>query len=256
MEECYIMSTYIFERAPNYFDGKQQVFVDASNAIVKNATDLFRSVKGSNQDLTQLFFSTLASFGAARHSVAVSQGTSYAEDFGVRRDRQKGIATLFPLTPLVHPYNEYNKRLLPVIQKQLKSMEYDKVAFKQTKSQVSFDPCLGREAMMEYSILTEEIKNWQKIRFSEEDHQRIYELCEVRPYYHFSDLIRNKEAMQKLREKSPNDYRRLKLLTFYDFLKYTVSPEEKKIGLDPRYGPLSSQWQNAGPFRIFNMGRP
>ena len=225
------MSTYIIERAPNRFGGQQQAFVEASNAIVKNATDLFRKASASNQNLIQLFFSTLGFFGTARNSIAVSHGTPGKRDFGVRRDLKEDFSFGFATTTLRGPYSEYNERLLSVIQKQLKTMEYDKDEFKQTKSQASFDPCLGRDSMTDYSILTK----WQEFSFSEEDYERLYELCEVPPTVgdidgdndRFLKLLGNKDAMKKLGEKSPQDYRRLKLLPSISHLKYT-SPTRLK----------------------------
>ena len=218
------MSTYIIERDPTRFGGQQQAFVEASNAIVKNATDLFRNASLSNQDLIQLFFSTLGFFGASRNSIAVSHETDSAEDFGVRRDRKEDFIPSAE-TCLGGPYSEYNERLLSVIQKQLKTMEYDKADFKQTKSQVSFDPCLGRRSMMDYTIITPELKNWEKVTFTDEDYERIREISEVPRaleddrYDRYVQLLGNKDAMQKLREKSPEDYRRLKLFACFLWLR-------------------------------------
>jgi hypothetical protein len=208
------MSTYIIERAPNQFGGQQQAFVEASNAIVKNATDLFSTAKVSNQDLIQLFFSTLGFFGETRSRIAVSHGTEGAEEFGIRRDLKEDF-TAFVMTPLGDPYDEYNDRLLPVIQKQLKTMEYDLNDFHQTKSQVYFDRCLARRPMMDYSIITPDLPNWEKVTFTDEDYERIREISEVPRALgkdRYVQLLRNKDALWKLREKSPNDYRRLKLL--------------------------------------------
>src|ERR1700740_633004 len=127
-----VMSTYIISREPARFGGQQKAFVDASNAVVKNATNLFRNASLSNQDLVQLFFNTLDSFGAARNHIAVSHGTPKAEIFGIRRDQLEDFHA-FGMTALSHPYTEYNERLLPVIQKQLKTMKYDLYDFQQTK---------------------------------------------------------------------------------------------------------------------------
>ncbi len=83
-------------------------------------------------------------------------------------------------------------------------------------------------SVMDYSILTGEIKNWEQFSFSQEDVQRIYELSEVIPTGHSIDpLLHNKEAMQKLKEKSPNDYLRLKLLGAIPMLRKNY-PEDKK----------------------------
>lgn len=251
------MSTYIFERAPHRFGGQQQAFVDASNAIVQNAANLFRNAISSNQDLIQLFFNTLASFGADRKSIAVDHGTPGAKDFGVRRDSDAeewrggwlyNYFSPFAMTRLSGPYSEYNARLVSQIQKQLKTMEYDKAEFKQTKSQVNFDPCLGRDSIAEYSILTREINDWEKFFFTEKDYQRIYELCEVAPTGDsIEPLLRNKDAMQKLWEKSPEYYRRIKLLTSKNDLKHTFPKERKSDWIH-----VAVRTQLNGKLRVFS----
>jgi len=205
----------MISRDPTRFGGQQQAFVDASNAIVKNAAGQFRNASAQSQDLIQLFFRTLDSFAASRHNIAVSHKTPDVELFGIRRDRKEFFGPLFA-TVLGGPYSEYNDRLLPVIQKQLRRMEHDVFDFQQTKSQVYSERSLGRRTMMDYSILTQEVNSWQNINYSEEDYERLYKLCEATPddeEHPYPHLTKNITAMQKLREKSPNDYRRLTLLT-------------------------------------------
>jgi hypothetical protein len=155
----------------------------------------------------------------------VSHGTLSPEEFGWRRDGTEEFR-LNRSNLLDGTYSEYNKRLLPAIQKQLKKMKYNLTDFQQTKSQVQFDRCLGRRTIMDYSILTQEYKNWDRDPFD----MGLYELCEVPLHKRdgkIASFMRNKEAMQKLRERSPNVYRRLRLESAKMPLENT-SPEHAK----------------------------
>ena len=175
------MSTYIIEREPNKYGGNQQAYTEKVDKIVADTADAFHQAVETKQDLIQLFHQTLASFEKTRHQIAVEQGTENSERFGSRRDKKENFPGPFGLTTFCRPYHEYNKSVLPVIQKQLKTMKYTHKGFQQTESEIVFEECLGRKSKMEFSIVTEDaLKKWPN-PFTEKEYLRFCKICNVTP---------------------------------------------------------------------------
>lgn len=215
------MSTYIIDRNPYKYGGQQQIYVEQVNGIVTNAADSFSHAVALKLDLTELFQQTLATFGEFRNQIAVNHGTEDAGFFGVRRDQEGSFAGHFAMTPLSHPYDAYNARLLCVIQKHLGTMEHTLERFQQAELQVTFAKCQGKSSALEISLIPRDMLKNLSNYLTVGTYQRLCKLCLVDPIStqdadqlldNFTLLIVNKAAMQRLKLKSLDDYKNLKIL--------------------------------------------
>ena len=209
------MSSYIVERSPDKYGGQQKRYLTEVEALVTETAATFHKAVAQRANLTELFHKTLISLSAIRQSIAKAHGTADAELFGIRRD-----GAIFPgpcaLTSLRSPYEQYHKRLLPYIQKHLSTMRHTLKEFQETVLKIPGEPCLGRASSIEFSILTfEAMKTWPVSQ--SEVYANICKLCSLPipegPFEleQLNQLIKNKTAMQRLKERYPEDYKRLKI---------------------------------------------
>jgi len=209
------MSTYLVGRDPNKYGGHQQSYLQQVDSIVEETAAAFHTAVEGKKDLEELFHETLATLGANRHDMAVAHKTKNADLFGIRRD-QEPFASPAVITPLHHPYDEYNERLLPILQKHLRTMKHTLYEFEQKELKIE-ETCLGRAWSMEFAILSHEDMTKWGFSFNSESYQRLCTLCAIPPSQeplessHFSELVVNKTAMQNLKKASPEDYKRLKI---------------------------------------------
>lgn len=222
------LSSFIVNNEKDKYGDKQTDYIARANATISHAVKSFQEAATAGKDLIKLFHETLAFFGEERHHIARDHKTEKAEYFGIRRDKEefKGPCGM---TPLCGCYREYDDRILPTIQANLKQMEHTFQEFQQTELKIQSDRYLNRGFSKEVSILTYDMmKNWSTSE--REEYERICKLCNVSPKTkdeHLGTLSHNKEAMQTLKTKYPDDYKRLKLSIAILELRKQF-PEERK----------------------------
>ena len=227
------MSSYVVNREPEKYGGQQKDYLEQVKLIVEETANKFSKVVQAGGNITELFHQTIASMSAARNSLAVKHKTKEAENFGFRRDKEP-ILGICGMTSLSSPYQEYNTRLLPVLQKHLSTFTRTLRQFEQRDLKITLTTCLGRKSSIEYSVLSvENMKDWA-YSFSEEETKLLYSFCEIPiPETLTSEgavkVILNKEAMQKLKDKSFETYKKLKIA-------------QAMIEIKPRYDGLKSDW--------------
>jgi hypothetical protein len=227
-------STYIVDRSPNKYGGQQQDYLEQVNHIARETAEAFNTAVESKADLEELFHKTLASLGDARHRIAQEHGTEKADLFGVRRD-QEPFPGISIITPLGHPYEEYNQRLMSMLYRHLKIMEHDLEKFYETKSKILEKKCLGRASSIEFEILTyDTLKEWPSKNYFFERYKKLCEPCSIpsteTPFDPKSlrDLMENKDAMQRLKQASIEDYKRLKITEAIFEITHLYKDEGKK----------------------------
>ncbi|MDR3476819.1 MAG: hypothetical protein P4M14_02160 [Gammaproteobacteria bacterium] len=231
-------SGYLFARKKSEYGGKQQDYINETQRIIKNMAEQWHQAVGDKKNLIQLFHETLNIAGQERNQLAAKHHTQGAASFGKRSDQPENFGGS-PFTPLVPLYEEYNKRVLADIQNYLKKMPHTPAQFKQTELKEADQPCLGHKASTEVLIMTfEEIKKHIYTAFGLEDYVRLCELCGIAPIkettkgFNLMDeiwnLTQNKETMQTLKQKSIDEYKKLKLFTIISDIKKSMGPHEKK----------------------------
>jgi Avirulence protein len=211
------MSSYIVDRVPTNYGGQQQHYLEQTNKIVVETAEKFRKAVQEKEDLQAIFHQTLTKLGEMRNTIAKEHKTNDGDVFGVRRDSDN-FRSICGITPLSFPYEEYNKKLLPVLQKHLGVMKHTCKEFQQKELSIQGKPCLGRASSMALSILPfEDMKKWAFLLTGEEV-TRLCMLCSITPpedssqmQVLFDSMIINREAMSTLKQKSIEDYKRLKV---------------------------------------------
>ncbi len=155
------MSNYIVSINPQFYGGKQEDYILRTDEIIKQTVIKIQSAISEKKDLVQLFYDTLNFFEEERRKIAKLHGTEDADKFGVRRDLEEFEGPMV-LTALYTPYHEYNPRAIHVLQKHLKTMNYTKIEFLQSKLKVDEENFLNREFSKEFLILNKETApEWQ-----------------------------------------------------------------------------------------------
>ena len=123
------------------------------------------------------------------------------------------------ITPLGRPYEKYNERLLPIIQKYLRPIERTLKEFKQKEMTINTGKFANISSRLDISILSVENRDQWAPTYTQEYYHKLCALCEVtpiggafRPDTHFNSLSKNRDAMQKLKQISPVDYKKLKIV--------------------------------------------
>lgn len=206
------ISTYIVDREPGKFGGQQDDYAQRVETIVLAAAEDFRVAIDANQNLQELFHKTLNNFALARSQIAIDHGTKDAEQFGERRDQVDSDRFSFlTTTTLGGVYREAHDLLKPYFKKHLNAMHQTA----DTTLKVQEETCFGRGNYYEFFIWNYHNYNEFYIDFTNfEEYKEICTLCHVAPRPepltsdHWFDLYQNKEAMQKLKQASPQEYRR------------------------------------------------
>jgi hypothetical protein len=220
------MSTYIIDREPAKYGGQQQQYLEQTKNIVRETAEKFRKAVQEKEDLQQIFHQTLTTLGEIRNNIASEHKTKNGHVYGVRRDRD-GFPGICGMTPLSFPYDEYNRKLLPVLQKYLRGMDHTCREFQQKELSIQGKPCLGRASSIGLSILTSEDAEKWMLSVTFEECTRLCRLCSITPPEDpsqteiiFTSMIKNREAMSTLKQNSIEDYKRLKVcLAIYDIKK-------------------------------------
>ncbi len=225
------MSFYITSREPYRFGGQQLDYIEQSQAIVFETVGKIKQAVHSKKDLTQLFHELLSDLGNARNQIAVNHGTKASEDFGCRRD---GLPFSMPgcYTPLIGCYEEYHQRPLSYLQSLLANMKYNLREFQQKKLKIEEKTCLGKESSLELEIFSVENTNEWGIFPSKEEYERLCQICEISilknpfEFEFFKNLLKDKDFCLKLKERSLEDYKKIKLCnTIVDLKK--INAEKK-----------------------------
>lgn len=231
-------SGYLFARKKSEYGGKQGDYINETQRIIKSMAEQWHQAVSDKKDLIQLFHESLKAAGQERNRLAAKHHSPGADSFGKRSDKSETFGGS-PVTPLVPLYEEYNKRVLADIQNYLKKMPHTPTHFKQTELKEADQPCLGHKASTEVLIMTfEDIKKYIYTSLSLTDYVKLCDLCGIAPIKETTKdfavvaeiwkLTQNKEAMQTLKQKSTEEYKKLKLFTIISNIKNSMSPHEKK----------------------------
>jgi Avirulence protein len=152
---------YIVDQKPDKFGGKQEEYLQRSEAAIQSGVAQIREAVQEGKDLKALFFKILDQFATERHAIAIAHGTKNADQFGRKRT---DCVCLLNFTPLAEDYEEFNPKILSLFQKVLKG----KVPFRNPITNKKFsieDECLGRKCYFEIELVTgEDIaeREWDK----------------------------------------------------------------------------------------------
>ena len=202
------------------YGGMQADYNRRVEAIVKETAGKITLARSENRDLAKLFHEILADLGAARRKIAIDHKTEDGERFGVRRDGIRLSDNSFGITSLFGQYEEYGKRLLHSIRRELEPIKRTLRTIDQTSLQVKKASLLGRASRVDFEILTCENHIWGGPSIiSAARYVEFYELIGIEPPKSpptKEDLMSvgfNTDAIRTLKEKKPGEYKKHKLLS-------------------------------------------
>lgn len=222
------MSTYVINRSPNRFGGKQENFLHKSSVLVSTTATLIKRSVDNYDDLEELFHKTLASLSKARNKIAVEHQTNDQETYGSRRDGAafNDVANCSYLSGFTL---DYNHRLIKTIQAHLTQLQ----PFSAGPMTIQSEPWLNRHSSITYEILRRKDQyNWS-FECTLENFQRLCNWCQVSPNdFPFSEaglvsLGKSKTAMANFKNNAPAEYRKFKLAACVDNL--TESFPQKRL---------------------------
>ncbi|WP_068470870.1 hypothetical protein [Candidatus Protochlamydia phocaeensis] len=223
-------SSYMTERAPDRFGGRQSDYVNRTQALIAwGGKQIQQTAKDS---LATLFFTLLENFQKERQAIAREHGTPYAEQFGRRRDKE-GIKDFYH-TYLDDIYQAYNPKILKLFSLTMQGMpiETKNHAKQQKKIENTY---LGYTSSFEVEIF--EIQELDSLRWripiSQEELPKDFpvNLLTKREQTSLSELELQslKNAIKLLKQNDLNLYKRLKMANLLlDLQKEFPSPLVKQ----------------------------
>lgn len=109
----YSVPTYIIDRSPKKYGGRQEDFLRRSSAIVEEGVERVTKAHKGEESLKQLYLSLFHEFRGQRQQIAQDHGTPKAEFFGRMRNHPK-VPTLYH-TILDHEYAEYGMKIKVIL---------------------------------------------------------------------------------------------------------------------------------------------
>ena len=229
-------ASYITERNPGKYGGRQEDYVAQSQRAIDSATRQIIAGVSEKKDLTVLFFEVLHDLSAARQNIARTHGTETSESFGRRRglvctaeELGKGEDPGFisPYTILKgEEYSEYNSLFMGRLHRVLSTLRHDKRSFSETAYKET-KTALGRVNKFEVEVLNNEaVLRLGAIPTIEELNAAI--TIEGRKPGTIVDFINSKEAILSLKTSVPDLYKRLRISLYLREIALSF-PSPKKI---------------------------
>ncbi len=212
-------STYVIDRAPQRFGGQQRDYEERSQRIVEQTAQEFRDAVRNGLDLTEVFHRVLGDLGRQRGQIARDHGYADKGRFGIARDSEEGFLGPVAMTILTRPYEAYNPKVVSVMQRYLRRMGHSLREFTEKEKSFPEASSLGRRMKTTVNIYSsEDQEKWLAVDTREKVSQ-LYELSGVplpedrslRSEQLAQILTENRAAMIRLKERSPEKYKFLKL---------------------------------------------
>lgn len=224
-------SHYFFKRCPDRFGSQQRNYLKRVARIVERTAANIQDAVIKQHDLKHLFHDLLRDLGTERHRIAMSHDTESAEMYGQLRDTPDAFG-VFMYTSLYDIYREHNQQLLHRIQNYLRQIPHTALSFEKNNMQVIEEPCLNTQTSAEISIFTCQTKDYRGPEYYRSYYEQMCHMCSITPLKRSDSIedclnhLMSKEVMALIREKSIEDYERIKL----DFVRrdmYTLFPGKK-----------------------------
>lgn len=215
------MSSFVIERQPLKYGNQQEDWLKRSAAIVQKASERVKLAVSRGEDLTKLFHEIMKTFGDERQAIAQDHKTKEAHFFGKRRD-SADASGLPMLTPLFDPYDKYNKPVITLMQMHLVPLKHPFKTFIEREKEVNFGSFLGKKFSMKFEILSPDSQEDKFFNLnSYEQYVEICQICGIKPKEKSNpvsklvkeDFFDKRDIMGILKQKSPDLYKKLRLLT-------------------------------------------
>lgn len=231
------MSNYIVSRTPHKYGGQQTDYLARVGSIVNVSAGLFESAVQSKMDLFTLFHETVKGFGQIRHQIALDHRTEGAKFFGLRRDNAPFFPGCCLISPMGHPYEQYNQVLRGLFNRYLRALS--PILEDTPEKRVALPQQIYEDSVysVEFSLLEEQTKEEWCFSFTPEEYRRLCGLCDVIPLQepfearHFGLLLQNREAMQRLKEVAIEDYEKLQITQAILKIKEVCTPNGRDWAL-------------------------
>ncbi len=228
------MSTYTIDRRPERFNGHQADFVQRSDRIVAQTIEGFRASVREGKDLVQVFHAVMEKLGSERNQIAQDHGYTALGSFGISRLSEAGFSSPVGLTVLIDPYSEYGRKMIAAFRGWLETMPHTNREFTMKEKTFREPTCFGRAMTATVNIFSnEDQRKWLALTTPKEVCEAC-RVCEVPPPNSPEDsqavveqLVGNKQAMARLKEREPEVYKRMKLTLAVNLLR-TIDPEKRK----------------------------
>jgi hypothetical protein len=172
MSSVFGQTSYITERSPNFYGGKQEEYLALAEQAICSGVSLISEEMGKKSDPAKIYETVVKFFQNTRHDIACKHQPEMARLFGVRRDQPKvgGEPYVVPTTGLYFPYQEYNKKYLNQLIPVLHKIPHDLKTFKEHSTQ-GRETVLGRQYSYHVELL--DIAELQKRQFTKPPTRKI-----------------------------------------------------------------------------------
>ncbi len=210
------MSLFFEKWSQKNYNTTQREYLDCSVWVVNRTVEKMKSLK---EDPHFLFLQILDFLGDQRCRVASSYQTEEAEKFGLRRD----INGIGSCTSLSERYQGCADQIIDRVHNYFQEALKEKHPWPKEPFQKGFKPRLGRTASLKMMLIRSKDSKVVFPTRTIEDFKQMYELCGLELPLYFAregetyfkrhdaleELLLNAKAMQKLFERSPEDYQKL-----------------------------------------------
>lgn len=195
--ETYSPSDYLFSKLNHGISSnpQQDDYVLRVHNLKLAAVARIKQAVEKKRDLIEVFYEELEVYGRIRNEIAVDQKDENARFFGIRCDSTASYDVI-NMTELNGQYCSYHNILMPIISKNLSTMDHSLREFKEKELKIAYAPVMNRKSSMEISIIDDVVKQLSLLTTEEME---------------FYNGNKNIEDLRKLKKTSPEKYKELKL---------------------------------------------
>ncbi len=205
-------SSYIIQRNPEKFGGRQADFLEREGSAVTSACTLIRECVDKEKDITACFYKVLRGLARARKQAAISHKSANSDFFGTRRDDEadcKEIChgkSLILLTFLNGDYSEFHTKMFTSLTSIINRLPHTNEKF--LKTTYSTDSiALGRLNRFTLEVLTPKKVSSLLISPTLDELNKAVENFESTTIIDFQT---NARLLATLKERNSELYKRLK----------------------------------------------
>jgi hypothetical protein len=251
-------ATYIIDRDPMKYGGKQEDYEKRMGALVALGIKRIKETPKEESKLVALFFELLKVFENERHAIALDHRTTHGAKFGTRRDLE-GVYDFYH-TFLDQQYTAYNTKILDMFAKHMQGMALDRKNSTKKSKKIE-DTYLDRASSLEIEILEGtdlDESNWRRY-VSEEEWPSTFpkDLLMKREKGQLKavELQTIKEAMRNLKKENPKFYQRCKMSVMFKELQEEFPSPKAIYSPDRSYYQLDGEEKNLKSFFLLATAR-
>lgn len=224
--------SYITNRKPQLYGGKQEEYVKFANEAIESGLNLIIEERKNKTDPVLIYHKVTQALQKARHDIALKHQPELADDFGIRRDdsnRPDGFKDSY--TPLSGvQYQEYNAKFMDRLIKVLNKIPHDLKKFSKNSITVN-EKILNMKYSFEVELLNtqdpEQVKS-----ITQPTHNELCEALNIKDKT-FSEIMEDNALKKQLKTSNKALYDRNTIShMIYDLNQNFPSPDNPEINLE------------------------